>query len=154
VDLFKTLSPLVAVVLLVCAAWPLNLPLLALAVKVRNGTAPLDYDGGPREYWLRAALGSFGVAVLAWILLGLMYGLIVEMEFRPAAGVIHLALLLLLIPAAAGFLFWALALEDFLQGLAVFGIYVLIPGLPLALIGWLFGLGARLAAQADWLLAR
>jgi hypothetical protein len=152
VDIFKTISPLATVVVLVCAAWPLTVPLLALAVKVRRGTAPLDYED-QKEYWLRCTLGSLGIGVAAWIILGLMYGLIVELEFSAAAGVIQLALLLLLIPAAAGFLFWALALEDFFQALSVFGIFVLVPGLPLALIGYLLGLGKVVAAAAPWLLS-
>jgi hypothetical protein len=107
---------------------------LAAAVKVRSGTAPLPYEDS-REFWWRSTLGSFGVAVLAGVLLGIMYFLIVVQELTAAAGVVQLALLLMLIPAAAGLLFWALALEDFFQALAVFGIYVLLPGLVLTLVG-------------------
>jgi hypothetical protein len=36
--------------------------------------------------------------------------------------------------------------------LAVSLLFVLIPGLPLALLGWLFGLGKALARSAPWLL--
>ena len=150
-DLFKTLSPIVAVVVLVCIAWPLNLPLLALAVKVRQGTAKSEYE--PGEYWWRCTLGSFGLAVLAAIVAGLLYGLIVEASFTEAAGVLHLTLLMLFLPAATGFLFWVLALEDFFQALSVLGIFLLLPGLPLVLLGWLFGWGKALAAACPWLLS-
>jgi hypothetical protein len=155
VDIFKTISPLVTVVVLICAAWPLTLPLLALAVKVRRGTAPLEYEDA-REFWLRCTLGSFLVAVAAWVVLALMAVLIVGLDFSVAsgaAGVVQLALLLVLIPTATGVIFWALALEDFFYALAVFGIFVLLPGLPLALVGWLTGLGVRLAQAAPWLLS-
>ncbi len=151
-DVFKTVSPFTTVVFLVCAAWPLNLPLLALAVRVRQGTGPSDYDDAG-ELWWRSALGSVGVAGIAWLLLGVMYGLIVGMDFHAAAGVVQLALLIGLGAAVAGYLFWALALDEFVHGLAVFGLFVLIPGLPLALLGWLFGLGKPLAAAFPWLLS-
>jgi hypothetical protein len=152
VDIVKTISPIATVVFLVCAAWPLNLPLLALAVKVRRGTAPLEYDG-PREFWLRSALGSVGVAAVAWVMLGLMYFLIVLQELSPAAGLVQLTLLLLLVPTAAGLIFWAMALEDFFQGLAVFGAYVLVPGLPLFLIGAFLNWMNWLPALPSWLLS-
>jgi hypothetical protein len=151
VDLFKTLSPVITVIVLVCLAWPLTLPLLALAVKVRQGTAKSEYE--PGEFWWRCALGSFGLAVIGLITTGILYGLISEMSFTDAAGVIDLTLLFLFIPAASGFLFWALALEDFFQALSVLGIFLLLPGLPLALLGWLFGWGKLLAAAVPWLLS-
>ena len=49
--------------------------------------------------------------------------------------------------------FWMLALEDMVQALSVFLLYVGLPGLPLLLIGWLFGLWTWLAANAPWLLS-
>jgi len=152
VDLFKTVSPIVTVVVLVCLLWPLNLPLLALAVKVRSGAGKLDYEG-PSEYWWRCTLGSFGVAVMSLIMAGLLYGLIEEMAFKEPAGIIHLALLMMFVPAAAGYLFWALALEDFIQALSVLTIYLLLPGLLLLLVGWLTGWGKILVPYAPWLLS-
>ena len=59
-DLFAFVSWFVAVVCLVTLAWPLNVPLLAFAYKVRRGSQPLDMEGV--ELWTRSALGSVGLA--------------------------------------------------------------------------------------------
>jgi hypothetical protein len=151
VDLFKAVSPFLTVLAIVAVIWPLNVPLLAAAIKVSQGTAKLDYE--PRELWLRSALGSFGLAVLGLLLLGFAYGLIEEAEFKDARGVIHLVLLLLYVPAGIAFLFWALALDDLVQAISIFALYFLLPGVPLFLLGWLFGLWKALAHGAPWLLS-
>lgn len=151
-DIIKTVSPVATIVFLVCALWPLNAAMLALAVKIRAGTNPLDYEDS-REYWWRSILGSLGVAVIAWVLLAVMYFLIVLQELTAAAGVIQMSLLLLLIPAAIGFIFWALALEDFMHALSVFGIFVLLPGLLLGLIGAILHAMDRLPQLPTWLLS-
>jgi hypothetical protein len=151
VDLFKAISPFFTVLVTVAVIWPLNVPLLAAAVKVSQGTAKLDY--GPRELWTRCTFGALGLALMALLLLGLAYGLIVEAEFKDAAGGIHLVLLLLYVAGGIGFLFWVLALEDFVQALSIFAIYFLLPGVPLFLVGWLFGLWKAIAASAPWLLS-
>jgi hypothetical protein len=43
-------------------------------------------------------------------------------------------------------------LEDFFQALTVIFVYLLLPGLPLVLLGWLFGIGKVLSDYAPWLL--
>jgi hypothetical protein len=55
VDLFAFVGWFVAVVCAVTVAWPLNVPLMALAYKVRRGSEPLDLEA--RELWTRSALG-------------------------------------------------------------------------------------------------
>ena len=59
-DLFAFIGWCLAVLCLVTLAWPLNVPLMALAYKVRRGTEPLDIEGA--ELWTRSALGSAGLA--------------------------------------------------------------------------------------------
>jgi hypothetical protein len=152
VDFFTFVAWVVVTLVAVTAIWPLNIFLLALAVKVRLGTQKLDY--AVAEFWWRCTFGALGLAVLTLILLGLSYGLIVELEFgqqAQAKGIIQLVLLAIYIPLAVLYLFWMLALEDMLQALAVFLLYIGLPGLPLLVIGWLFGLWTWLAANAPWL---
>jgi hypothetical protein len=152
VDFFSFVGWILVTVVAVTAAWPLNIFLLALAVKVRRGPQKLDYE--VFEFWWRCTFGALGLAVLTLILLGFCYGLIVEMEFgqqAQAKGIIQLVLLAIYAPLAVLYLFWMLALEDMLQALSVFLLYVGLPGLPLFLIGWFFGLGTWLAANAPWL---
>ena len=78
------------------------------------------------------------------------------MEFgqqAQAKGIIQLVLLAIYLPLAVLYLFWMLALEDMLQALSVFLLYVGLPGLPLLLLGWLFGLWTWLTANAPWLMS-
>jgi hypothetical protein len=56
------------------------------------------------------------------------------------------------LPAGIGFLFWMLALEDMLQASSVFLLYILLPGLPLLLIGRLAGVWEAVKQSAPWLL--
>jgi hypothetical protein len=152
VDFFSFVAWVLVTIVAVTAIWPLNIPLLALAVKVRLGTQKLDYEVS--EFWWRSTFGALGLLVLTLILLGLCYGLIVEMEFgqqAQAKGIIQLVLLAIYVPVAVLYLFWMLALEDMLQAVSVFLLYVGLPGLPLLLVGWLFGLWTWLAANAPWL---
>jgi hypothetical protein len=154
VDFFSFVAWMLVIVVGVTAIWPLNIPLLALAVKVRQGTQKLDYEVG--EFWWRCTFGALGLAVFTLILLGLCYGLVVEMEFgqqAQAKGTIQLVLLAIYVPVAVLYLFWILALEDMLQALSVFLLYVGLPGLPLLLLGWLIGLWSWLSANAPWLMS-
>jgi hypothetical protein len=149
VDLFTFVAWIAVVISAVTVIWPLNIPLLALAIKVRRGAEPTGYETG--ELWWRCTFGSLGLAVMTLILLGLTYGIIVEAEFA-ARGPVHLVLILLYVTAAIPYLFWMLALEDMLQAASVFLLYVFLPGLPLFLLGWLLGWGGAVTEWAPWLL--
>jgi hypothetical protein len=127
--------------------WPVNIPLMALAFKVRNGQAPVDFE--PREFWIRSTIAAAGPAGMSVVLLVLAYVLAEGFGFPP--GPAQLILLMAYVPAAVGYVFWAYALEDLLQGLSVFAIYVLLTGLPLLLIGRLTGLWATVERYAPWL---
>ena len=147
-DLFAFVSWFVAVVCLVTLAWPLNVPLMAFAYKVRRGSQPLDMEGV--ELWTRSALGSVGLAGLSLILLVLAY-LLVQVSGLPGGPTV-LVLFLAYVPAAVGYVTWCWGYDEFVDGLGLFLIYVLLPGLPLLLIGWLTTLRLPLAQNAPWLL--
>jgi hypothetical protein len=149
VDLFTFAAWLLLAVVAVTIVWPLNIPLMALAIKVRRGTQPIGYE--PGELWWRCALGSLGLAVLALIVVGLCYGLIVEMELTQAAGPVQLGLLVVYFAAGVPFLFWALGLDDWVEATGIFFLYVFLPGLPLFGLGWLLALGDRVAPMVPWL---
>ena len=142
-DLFTFAAWILLTVVVVALAWPLNIPLLALAIKVRRGTQPIGYE--PAELWWRCTFGSLGVAVLALIVVGLSYGLIQEMDLAQAAGAVHLILLGVFFAAGIPYLFWMLGLDDMVEAAGIFVLYVFLPGLPLFGLGWLLSLGATVA---------
>ena len=147
-QLFAFVGWLVALVCAVTLALPLNVPVMALAYKVRRGNEPLDVEGA--ELWTRSGLASAGLAGMSLVLLVLAYALVrgAELPQGPTLLVLFLAYL----PAAVGYVTWCWGYDEFVDGLGVFLIYVLLPGLPLLLIGWLAGLARSLPEKADWLL--
>ena len=147
-DLFAFVSWFVAVVCLVTLAWPLNVPLMAFAYKVRCGSKPLDMEA--TELWTRSALGSVGLAGLSLILLVLAY-LLVQVSGLPGGPTV-LVLFLAYVPAAVGYVTWCWGYDEFVDGLGLFLFYVLLPGLPLLFVGWLAGLWRTFAANFPWLL--
>ena len=147
VDVFTFIGWLVAVFCLVTLAWPLNVPLMALAYKVRRGSEPLDVEG--LELWTRSALASVGPAVLSIALILLAY-VLVQVAQLPVGPTV-LVLFLLYLPAAVGYVTWCWGYDEFVDGLGLFLIYVLLPGLPLLLVGELTGLWNAVAANVPWL---
>ena len=137
-DLFVFVGWTVAVVCLVTVAWPLNVPLMALAYRVRRGSEPLDVEGF--ELWTRSALASAGPAGMSVALLALAFALIQGAGLPQ--GPTLLILLLCYLPAAVFYVAWCWGYDEFVDGLALFLIYVLLPGLPLLLVGWPIGLCA------------
>ena len=147
-DLFVFASWCLVTVAIVTLSWPANLPLIALAYKVRHGSKPIDMES--REFWIRSTLASLGLAGMTLVMLGLAYVLVVQAELP--SGQIHLVLLLAYAPAAVGYIFWVYALEDMVQALGVFLLYVLLPGFPLLLIGRFAGWWDKLRQTGSWLL--
>jgi hypothetical protein len=148
VDPLAIAASIVAAVCLIALAWPLNVPLMALAYKVRRGSEPLDLERS--EFWTRSALAALGPAGLSLALVGLAYVAVRLVELP--AGPTLLVLLLLYVPAAVAYVTWCWGYDEFVDGLGVFLLYVLLPGLPLLLVGWLAGLWRALAQAAPWLL--
>ena len=147
-DLFAFVSWTVAVFCAVTLAWPVNVPLMAFAYRVRLGTRPLDVEAS--ELWTRAALASVGPAAMSLVLLGLAY-VLVKLAGLPQGATV-LVLFLLYLPAAVGYVTWCWGYDEFVDGLGLFLVYLLLPGLPLLLVGWFSGLWHRVADNAPWLL--
>ena len=149
-DLFSFTAWMLLTVVVVTIVWPLNNPLMALAIKVRRANQPIGYE--PAELWWRCTFGALGLAVLALIVCGLSYGLIEEMEMKAVQGPVHLVLLLIFIAAGIPYLFWMLGLDDMVEAAGIYVLYVFLPGLPLFALGWLLGLGDRVGpVLGPWL---
>src|SRR5262245_32900724 len=99
------------VLAVVTLVWPLNIPLMALAYKVRQGGQKIDMED--REFWTRSTFAALGLTALSLVTLGIAYLLIAGAELP--AGQMHLVLLLAYLPLAVWFLFWIYAMEDLLQ---------------------------------------
>lgn len=134
-DLTTSVSYLSICVILVTAVWPLNIPIMALAYKIRHGNPPIPIE--PKELWWRAVLGSLGIAVLGILMAGIDY---------LGIGVLHipelpvqLALLVAFLAAGTWFLFWSFAYDDPLEGLSLLLIYVFLPIMLLLLVNWIAG---------------
>ncbi len=134
-------------ILAVTLLWPWNIPLVALAYKIRHGYQAIPFE--PRAFWLRSTFAALGLGGLSLVLLGLAYGLIDGVELP--AGPVQLVLFMAYVPAGVWFLFWIFALEDMLQSLGVFVVYILLPGLPILLLGRIIGVWQNLAPEAPWL---
>jgi hypothetical protein len=147
-DIFHFVSWCLAIVAVVTLAWPVNAVLMGLAFRVRQGQTPLDMEA--TEYWTRSVFAALGLAGLSLVLLGINYGLVSGRDLP--IGIVQMVLLLCYLPAAAGFVFWMMGLEDILQGFSVFLLYVLLPGLPVLVIGRLAGLWDHVKIWAPWLL--
>jgi hypothetical protein len=136
-----------AVIVAVTIWWPLNVPLAALAYRVRHGHGelPLETDA----LWWRSAGASLGLALMSALMLGLNFFLVAR-AFLPS-GPVQLVLFMAYLAAAPAFLFWIFALEDFLEALSLFLIYVLVPGLVLLIVDRLLHFWLPLQAAAAWL---
>jgi hypothetical protein len=152
VDIYAFVSWALALIAAITLLLPLSIPLLALAYKVRHGGKPIDME--PQEFWTRSTYAALGLAGLTLLLLGLLYLILEIIDFKDARRAVQLALLMAYIPAGAAYLFWVFALEDFFQGLSVFAVYLLLPALPVLLLGRLFKLWQWLAQVAPWLLSQ
>lgn len=131
--------------------WPLTIPLMALAYKVRLGPQKIPLE--TNEFWLRSTFAALAVALLTVVFLLLCYALIVGAELSEAKGGVELLLLTGYLPAAVFLVTWMYAMEDLLDGLSQFALFLLLPGLPLFLIGWVFKLGPKIAGwkAVSWL---
>jgi hypothetical protein len=127
--------------------WPFNIPLAALAYKIRNG--PNKNPLKPKEYWVRSGAAAFAVAIITLVALGLDYFL-AESDFPP--GPIHLVVFMAYVPAAMYALFVFFALEDLMQALSVFVIYIYLPVLVLYVLNAMIGFWQPLVDMAGgWL---
>jgi hypothetical protein len=145
VEFYDSTRWILAALVTVTAAWPLNVPLMALAFKIRQGQEAVPFE--TRAFWLRSTFAALGLAVLSLILLALDNTLVRAMEVP--AGPVHLFLFIAYVPVAVWYLFVLFALEDMLPALGVFVLYVGLPGLILLLIDR--GLGLVEPPALAWL---
>ena len=148
-DLYRFVSWCLTIAAIVTLAWPINIPLLALAYKVRQGRQPIDMEAG--EFWWRCSFGALGLAGISLVLLGLNYSLVRLIELP--AGPVQLTLLLAYLPAAIGFVLWMMGLDDVLQAMSIFFLYVLLPGVPLLGVGWIIRVWESIQQNFGWLLS-
>lgn len=134
-EFFIIIRLVLAVLLTVTVAWPLNVPLMALAFKIRQGQAAVPFE--TRAFWLRSTFAALGLAVLSLLLVGLDHALTAGAEIP--AGPTHLILLIAYLPVAVWYLFVLFAMEDMVPALGVFMLYIFLPGLLLLLIDQGFG---------------
>jgi hypothetical protein len=149
VDVYRFVSWCLTVIAVVTIIWPVNSALLALAYKVRQGRQPIEMEA--YEFWWRCCFGALGMFGMSLVLLGLDY-LMVRTAGMPA-GPVQFMLLMAYIAAAIGYLFWMIAHEDLLHAASVFFLYVLLPGVPLLLIGRMTHSWEKLMQFAPWLLS-
>ncbi len=148
VDIYGFASWCFTVMVLVTVAWPVNALFLALAVKISKGRSRLDLSLS--ELFWRSLGGSLGLAIASLVAMGIAYWLVGTAEVP--AGLVHIGLLFIFVLTAIGFLVWILAIDDLGQTLSIFFLYVLLPGLPLLLVGRFTGLWAAVRQSAPWML--
>jgi hypothetical protein len=134
-DLTTSVSYLSICVIVVTALWPLNVPMMALAYKIRHGHPPIPME--QKELWLRAVLGSLGMAILGIVMAGLNYVGIGALHIPDLP--VQVALLAAFLAAGTWFLFWSFAYDDALEGLSLLLIYVFLPMMLLIVVNWIAG---------------
>jgi len=147
VDLFQLCSWCLVVVFGVTLIWPVNILLVALAFKVRQGGKPIDMEAG--EYWFRCTFAALGLAVLSLATVAVEYALVCAAEMPP--GPVQCTLLLLYVPAAVGFFFWIFGLDDLMHASSVFALYIILSSLPVLIIGRIAHVWQKLHESAPWL---
>ncbi len=149
-EMYEFLRGLLAWTATVAVLWPVNVPLAALAFKITHGQRPLDMETS--EFWTRSTFAALGVSLLTLAMLIVDYWLAVKAEFP--AGPIHLAIFMAYVPAAVFILFVFFALDDLLQALGLFVLYIYLPVLVLYVLNLLVGWWDPLVDYAnEWLKA-
>jgi hypothetical protein len=142
-DIYGLFGWTLVVILIVTGAWPVNIPLAALAFKIRLGDKPLPFATKP--FWIRSTFAALGLCVLSFVMLGLAY--IFTRGLTLPGGPVYVVLVIGYIPVGVWYMFWMFACEDLLDGLSIFLIYLLLPGLPLGVLGALMGFLPALAER-------
>jgi hypothetical protein len=148
VELFNFFRLMLAVVITVSLIWPINIPLMALAYRVRQGQTAIPFEKS--AFWWRSTFAALGLAGMGLVLVVVDYLLASGAGFP--AGPLHLILVMGYLPIAVWFLFVLFALEDMLQALAVLFLYIFLPGLPLLFIDRVLQFWRPLQPALSWLL--
>lgn len=122
-ELYDFFRGLFAWSVVVAAAWPLNIPMLALAFKVQTGARPLPMDS--EQLWWRSIFGALFLGLATIVFVVLDYVMTDWAEFPP--GPIHLIIFAGFVAVAAWLLFVMFAHDDLFEGLSLFIIYIYLP---------------------------
>src|SRR2546430_523892 len=133
-EFFAFFRHLLIILIAISLYWPLNVPLAALAYKVRLGAEPVPLP--PVTFWVRSTVAALGMAVLSLSLLG-SDTFLTYIGLPP--GPVHLAMSVVYLPLGAAWMHKAFLLEDAWEGLSTLLLFVFIPGLVLVLIRLAFG---------------
>jgi len=133
-EFFAFFRHLLIILIAVSLYWPLNVPLAALAYKVRLGTEPVPLP--VVTFWVRSAAAALGMAVLSASLMG-SDQFFTHIGFP--AGPVHLVMFLVYVPLGALWMYKVFQLEDGWEGLSTLLLFVFMPGLLLVLIRLAFG---------------
>jgi hypothetical protein len=147
VELFNFFRLMLALAVTVTVCWPVNIPFLALAYRVRQGQVPMTLE--PRALWLRSTFAALGLAVLGLVLVVIDSWLINGLGFP--AGPIHLVLIMVYLPVAVWFLFVMFAYDDLLPALGLLMLYLFLPGLPLLFVHQVLDVWSPLEPALGWL---
>lgn len=117
----------------VALVFPVNVPMLYFAHRIREGQLPEDDEHRLEsdELWTRAALGSLAVAgtTLAFLFLDVLCA-----EWMELGAIVHFVVLLTYVPAAAFVLVYFFAYDDYFFGLSLLTLYLGLPMLVLYLV--------------------
>jgi hypothetical protein len=114
--------------------FPINVPLAALAYKVRIGAQPIPLS--ITAYVLRSTVAALGMGVLSLSLMG-FDKVLTEAGLPP--GLVHMTMCLCFVPLGAWWMFKAFALEDAWEGLSTLLLFVFLPGIVLVLVKLITG---------------
>src|SRR5215510_5073676 len=134
-ELYAFLRGAMAWTILLATLWPLNIPLAALAYKIRSGPRPMTMERA--ELWTRSTFGTLVVALASLAAIAVDYVLVELAEFP--AGPIHLAVFMGYLAIATWIFFVFFALDDLLGALGLFVIYIYLPVLVLYLLNLMVG---------------
>src|ERR1700722_15038706 len=121
-DLFEFCRSNLAWMTTVAVLWPLNIPMAALAYKIRQGHRPIAMESN--EFWWRCVFASLILGFMTVGFIWLDYWM-TDADFP--AGPVHMVVLLGYIASACWLYFVFFALEDFFQALSMVLIYLYLP---------------------------
>jgi len=129
--IYEFFRQVLIVQIIISLYWPLNIPLAALAYKIRGGMALK-----PFSFWLRSSVAALGMACLSVSLMGFDQTL-THIGLPP--GPVHIAMFLMFVPLGAWWMFTVFKLRDKWEGLTTLLLFVFVPGLVLVLVKLVFG---------------
>lgn len=134
----------------VALLWPVNAPMMGLAVKILFGQRPIEMED--YEFWVRSTLAALVLALVTAATLVVDYVLAVTVELPP--GVVHMVVLLAYLGTASYVIYLFFNLEDFFQAFGAFLIYVFLPITVLFVINAVFHIWRpMLGLTGGWLKA-